>query len=111
MAHFLFGLSFWPYVLLPAFLQDLGADLLNIGIIMSISSLSGILIRPWVGSALDRIGRKKCLFIGGIFFLSTHLLYLQVEEIGWMIFMVRLFHGISMGIRCKTTKRSRVFNI
>jgi hypothetical protein len=48
-AHLLFGLSFWPYVLLPVFLQDLGADLAQVGLLMGAASLSGILIRPWIG--------------------------------------------------------------
>ena len=51
--HLFFGLSFWPYVLLPVFLQELGADLLMVGIMMGMASFSGILVRPWVGISLD----------------------------------------------------------
>lgn len=97
-AHLLFGLSFWPYVLLPVFLQQRGADLFLVGIIMGTSSFSGILIRPWVGAALDRIGRRKVLTAGGVFFLAANLSYLAIDEIGWGIFVVRLLHGLGMGI-------------
>ncbi|WDT75699.1 MAG: MFS transporter [Candidatus Manganitrophus sp.] len=97
-AHLLFGLSFWPYVLLPVFLQQLGADLFTVGLIMGTASFSGILIRPWVGAALDRIGRRKILIAGGAIFLGANLSYLAIDEVGWTIFVVRLLHGLGMGI-------------
>ena len=85
-------------MLLPAFLQGLGADLLLVGIIMGTTSVSGIAVRPWVGMALDDVGRKKCLLAGGVVFIATNLLYLQVNTIGVFIYGVRLLHGLSMGI-------------
>ena len=96
-AHLFFGLSFWPYVLLPVFLQELGADLLMVGIMMGMASFSGILVRPWVGISLDRIGRRKCLIAGGLIFLLANLLYLRVDSIGILITTVRLLHGLGMG--------------
>lgn len=98
MAHFFFGLAFWPYVLLPVFLQNLGADLLVVGVIIGFASLAGIIVRPWVGTALDRIGRRKCLLTGGSIFLLSNLLYLQIDSITSMIYGVRLLHGMGMGI-------------
>lgn len=102
IAHFFFGLSFWPYVLLPVFLQGLGADLAHVGIMMGASSIAGILIRPWIGITLDRIGRKRCLLIGGSAFFLCQLLYLSVDQIGWKIYVIRLFHGFGMGILMAT---------
>ena len=51
-----FGLAFWPYVLLPVYLQNLGANLPMVGILMGAAPLAGIVVRPFVGTALDRIG-------------------------------------------------------
>lgn len=101
-AHLLFGLSFWPYVLLPVFLQGLGADLAHVGIVMGSASLSGILVRPWIGSTLDRIGRRVCLLSGGFIFLTANLSYLWISRIGWGIYAVRLLHGAGMGILMAT---------
>lgn len=101
-AHLLFGLSFWPYVLLPVFLQGLGADLAHVGILMGIASLSGILVRPWIGSTLDRVGRRICLLGGGVIFLAANLSYLWISQIGWGIYVVRLLHGAGMGILMAT---------
>ncbi|MBN4049994.1 MFS transporter [Nitrospira defluvii] len=98
MAHLFFGFSFWPYVLLPVFIQDLGSNLAEVGIIMGAASVSGMIVRPWSGDALDRIGRRSCLLAGGLIFLLTHGFYLLVDQIGPFIYFVRLFHGLSMGI-------------
>lgn len=98
IAHLLFGLSFWPYVLLPVFLQQLGADLFTVGVIIGIASFAGILIRPWVGPALDRIGRRKILIAGGVIFLAANLSYLLIGRIGGAILFVRILHGLGMGI-------------
>lgn len=98
MAHFSFGFSFWPYVLLPVFLQGLGSTLSEVGIIMGAASISGMIVRPWTGEALDRIGRRSCLLAGGLVFFITHIFYLFITQIGPFIYVVRLFHGLSMGI-------------
>lgn len=100
--HLFFGFSFWPYVLLPVFLQDLGSDLTGIGIIMGIASVAGILIRPWIGVALERVGRRRCLLIGGLIFFTAHVFYLSIERIGWTIYFIRLIHGFGIGILFST---------
>jgi MFS family permease len=102
IAHLLFGLSFWPYVLLPVFLQQWGADLFTIGVMMATASLSGILVRPWVGAGLDRVGRKKLLIIGGALFTTANLSYLAIHAVGIGIYLVRLLHGLGMGILMAT---------
>ena len=66
------------------------------------ASFSGIIVRPWVGTALDRVGRRRCLITGGFIFLLAHLLYLGVDTIGWMVYAVRLLHGLGMGILMAT---------
>lgn len=101
-AHLLFGLSFWPYVLLPVFLQNFGADLFTVGVIMATASFSGILIRPWVGAALDRVGRKRLLIIGSFLFTGANLSYLAIHSVGVGIYLVRLLHGFGMGILMAT---------
>lgn len=98
LAHLFFGLAFWPYVLLPVFLQELGANLMMVGVIMGMASFAGIVVRPWVGTSLDRVGRKKILITGGLIFLSANLLYQKVDSIDWLIYLVRLLHGLGMGI-------------
>ena len=41
--HFCIGMAFWPYVLLPLFLGNLGYGSFMIGILMGTASVSGVL--------------------------------------------------------------------
>jgi len=102
MAHLFFGFSFWPFVLLPAHLQNLGADLIGIGLIMGSASVSGILTRPFIGVALDRVGRKRCLLGGCLLVVLASLLYIPVKQLGWAIYATRLLHGLGMGMLMAT---------
>lgn len=69
---------------------------------MGAASVSGILIRPWTGVALERIGRKRCLLVGGLIFLAAHFFYLAIDEIGWFIYFVRFIHGLGIGMLFST---------
>ncbi|HIE65175.1 MAG TPA: MFS transporter [Nitrospiria bacterium] len=102
ISHLFFGFAFWPYVFLPIFLQDFGADLVLVGIIMGTASFAGILIRPGIGLALDGIGRRICLISGGLIFMLANLSYLWVDGIGIEIFGIRLLHGFGRGILMAT---------
>ncbi len=98
MTHIFFGMAFWPYVLLPGYIQALGADPLQIGMMMGAASLSGVLIRPWIGHLLDRNGRRRYLIIGELVFFATHLFYLGSSSFGWALLVIRLVHGLAIGI-------------
>ncbi len=97
VAHLFFGLSFWPYVLLPVFLQGLGSGLTELGIIMALASVAGMIIRPWIGFMLDHFGRRRSLLFGGVIFFCAHLLYLTIDRIGPLIYVVRFVHGFGIG--------------
>jgi len=64
---------------------------------MAGASLSGVLVRPFVGHLMDKKGRHLYLLIGGLLFLITHLLYLIPNHLGWGLFFVRLLHGCATG--------------
>jgi predicted MFS family arabinose efflux permease len=102
LAHFFFGLALWSYVLFPAHLQGLGADPFRVGLFMAGASLSGVLVRPFVGHLMDKKGRHRYLLIGGTIFLITHLLYLLPNHLGWALFLIRLLHGCATGILMAT---------
>ncbi|MBI3598154.1 MAG: MFS transporter [Nitrospirae bacterium] len=102
LAHLFFGLALWPYVLFPAHLQELGADPFHMGLFMAGASLSGVMVRPFVGHLMDKNGRQVYLLIGGMIFLITHLLYLLPNRLGWALFSVRLLHGCATGILMAT---------
>jgi predicted MFS family arabinose efflux permease len=95
--HFCIGMAFWPYVLLPLFLGNLGYGSFMVGVLMGTASVSGVLIRLWVGGELDRRGRKPILIGAAAFFAAVNLGYILVDEAGPLIYGIRLMHGLSVG--------------
>ena len=63
-ANFLQALGFSSMILLPLYLDYLGASRALIGSIMSVGAVGGLLARPLVGWALDVLGRKTTLIAG-----------------------------------------------
>ena len=95
--HFCTGMAFWPYILLPLFLGNLGYGSFMIGVLMGIASVSGVLVRLWVGSELDRRGRKPLLIGAATLFVIVNLGYIFVTTSGPLIYALRLLHGLSVG--------------
>jgi len=96
VANFLTAMSLHAYLLLPAYLQQLGAKELRIGMIMGVMSISGILVRPVIGRWMDLRGRPVVARWGGMLMTVTCLLYLTVSSLGPWIYVVRVLHGLAL---------------
>lgn len=97
VGHLLQALGYSSMLLLPLYLDYLGADYGEIGLIMAVSSIGGLLARPLIGWALDAIGRRPTL-IGGTLLLSSSMgLCLFVVDRGPLIYLVRLLFGLGVG--------------
>ena len=83
--------------LLPVFAQTLGAGEVFLGLIVSVSTLTGIILKPIVGALSDIWGRRSWLILGTIFFTVMPFVYRWIstpEE----LFTVRIIHGIATAI-------------
>lgn len=83
--------------LLPVFAQTLGAGEVFLGLIVSVSTLTGIILKPIVGALSDIWGRRSWLIMGTIFFTVMPFVYRWVsspEE----LFTVRIIHGVATAI-------------
>ena len=92
------GMSWALFVHFPGYLQELGASEVMIGIIVGTWALSSVLIRPWVGKASDTRGRRPLIIAGNIINVTSLGLYLTVSALGPWVFIVRLIHGLGVGI-------------
>jgi len=64
---------------------------------MAAFAVSSMLLRPWVGWASDRHGRRPLMIAGGVVFLLAPLGYaLSAGLLG--LTLTRLFHGAGMGL-------------
>lgn len=96
-ANLLNGMSFFLFVHLPGFLSDLGADETEIGLLFAVSAVAAIVIRPWLGAAIDQRGRRPVIAVTGLLNIVASLTYLTVSTLGPWLYIVRIVHGIAIG--------------
>jgi MFS family permease len=83
--------------LLPLFAAMLGATDAFLGIIVSVSTLTGMLFKPFVGILSDRWGRKGWLLVGTLFFAIVPFFYWLVDT-PQQLFLIRIIHGTATAI-------------
>ena len=83
--------------LLPLFAVALGAAEMLTGLIVAVSTFTGILLKPLFGMLSDRSGRRTWLLISFIIFLVTPLLY-QFISTPEALLVLRLCHGFATAI-------------
>ena len=83
--------------LLPIFAVALGASDALLGFIVSVSTLTGMMLKPLVGLLSDRWGRRSWLVIGTCFFALTPFIYWFVETPQQLV-VVRIIHGLATAI-------------
>jgi MFS family permease len=96
-ANLLQSMSFFMFVYFSVFLQELGAGEGQIGVIIASMAVAGIAVRPFVGRAMDRRGRRPVILAGGVANVIVMVLYLTVTSLGPWVYVVRVFHGFAEG--------------
>ena len=83
--------------LLPIFAAGLGASGAFLGLIVSVSTVTGLFLKPLFGILSDRWGRRVWLLIGAGFFAFMPFLYrfIQTPE---ALLALRLVHGLATAI-------------
>lgn len=83
--------------LLPIFADALGASGAFLGAIVSVSTITGLLLKPLFGILSDRGGRRVWLLIGTCFFAFMPFVYGFVTTTEGL-FVIRLIHGLATAI-------------
>jgi MFS family permease len=94
-ANLLQGLAFNLFLHFPRFLHELGADDVEIGFVTSLTAIAAIALRPPIGRAMDRGGRRRVILAGGALNAFVVSLYFGVERIGPWLYAVRIGHGLA----------------
>jgi MFS family permease len=92
-ANLLHGLSFFLFIHLPRYLSDLGAGAVEIGVIIGVTAVAAIVIRPALGRIMDTRGRRPVMLVGGALNSVVALLYLGISAIGPPLYLVRIITG------------------
>ncbi len=83
--------------LLPIFAASLGASDALLGVIVSVSTLTGMATKPLFGLLSDRMGRRLWLLVGTLIFAGVPFLYTFIETPGQLV-AIRLLHGTATAI-------------
>jgi MFS family permease len=97
---FITGLLFWTSIAillptLPAYLDAIGINQQQIGLIIGAFAIGLLATRPIVGKLADTSGRKLVLLIGTAVVAIAPLGYLTVTSIP-LLMLIRAFHGVSI---------------
>ena len=83
--------------LLPIFAMTLGATDAFLGFIVSVSTLTGMVLKPAIGILSDRWGRRWWLIVGTAFFAGMPFLYRFIHTPA-ELFGIRIIHGLATAI-------------
>ena len=83
--------------MLPMFAASLGAGAVLLGFIVAVSTLTGMVIKPFVGILSDRTGRRIWLLAGTSVFAGMPFVYGFVDSPDQLV-VVRLVHGLATAI-------------
>ncbi|MBV7330205.1 MFS transporter [Chloroflexi bacterium TSY] len=83
--------------LLPIFAATLGASDIYLGLITSVSTLTGMILKPAIGLFSDRWGRRAWLLIGTAFFVLMPFAYRYITTPEQLV-VVRIIHGLATAI-------------
>ena len=83
--------------LLPLFAATLGANGALLGLIVSVSTLTGMLFKPMIGMLSDRWGRWVWLLLGTALFAVMPFFYVFINT-PEQLFAIRLIHGMATAI-------------
>lgn len=100
---FLFIFYFAQTTILPIYiLNELGGTLTQAGLAMTLFMVSSILVRPFSGLIIEKLGRKKTLYLSETFFCLFAAAYLLADNLT-LLLVIRFLHGIWFSILTTVT--------
>jgi MFS family permease len=87
-----FPFGFLTFVL-PIYGRDLGASAVEIGGLFSVFAVVPVIVRPLLGRALDRWGRRPFLLLGLSGYLVSMVVFSLSDRI-WLLGLARLIQGL-----------------
>lgn len=105
-ANFILFIAFYLLLpTLPQYVEGLGGDEAAVGLLMGVFTLAAMALRPWIGLALDRLGRTPVYLAGLATFVALVYLYRWAASIP-LLLLLRIPHGVGWGMA--TTAQSTI---
>ncbi len=95
LANLAQGMAFTMFLHFPGFLQGLGANKVQIGLVVGLTAVASIAVRPSIGRAMDERGRRPVILFGNFVNVTVLALYLTIGDLGIWLYAVRITHGFA----------------
>ncbi len=95
LANLAQGMAFTMFLHFPGYLKGLGAGEVEIGLIVGLTAVASIAVRPSVGRAMDERGRRPVILFGNVVNVAVLALYLTISQLGVWLYAVRIVHGFA----------------
>jgi MFS family permease len=94
-----FGFSFSSFFLLPTFMtRELAAGPDDIGRVTACFYVTAVSLGPWMGSVVDRRGRRRFLTAGALLMAVVSLGFVAVDGMGPLIYALRALQGVAFAM-------------
>lgn len=93
LTNFFFFAGLNCFLLLPLYIQGLGGSEIEIGVVMGLYSVAGIVCQPLVGAWVDAFGRRPFMRFGTAAVVVTELVALVSDSVG-VFGVLRLLQGV-----------------
>jgi MFS family permease len=80
---------------LPLYVERIGGNPSQVGLVMGTFAMAAILARPFVGRLVDRLGGKPSLLLGSLIFTIGPLLYVVSRSVPALL-VARFLHGFGI---------------
>ncbi len=88
-----FPLSFIGFIF-PIYASSIGVNPIQIGYLFSIFSIVSIIIRPFVGSLIDKRGRRTGIALGVILYTLVNLIFILAKDFKYLL-IARILQAIA----------------
>ncbi len=95
LTRILFFTSLASLLPITTYIEAIGGNKSQIGIVMSAFALGVLVFRPLVGRTIDNVGRKLVLIGGAAIFVISPLIYIFTQSVPALL-PVRVFHGLGL---------------
>ncbi len=97
VAHCLFVTYTAMYTIIPLYVEELGGDEVQLGIVVGSFGIVGLLARPFAGRWVYSVGAKQIAAAGSAFFGLSTLLHIAAFDV-WLIVPARVMQGVGMAM-------------
>ena len=97
VTNFVFFLGLNGFLLLPLYIQQLGGNEIEIGLVMGLHSAVGIVCQPLIGPWIDVVGRRPFMLTGVGLTVAASLLAVAPGGVP-LLAVVRALQGIGMSV-------------